>query len=625
MKQRVDGCQGLRGSFGAGRRCDSVRGMRSAPARSHLLPSAPVSRPLPSFAAAAAALAALLLLPALAPLPARAAAAAPAVAREGMVVTSQADATRAGVAMLEEGGNAVDAAVAAAFALGVTEPFAAGIGGGSFLLIRLADGSVVAIDARETAPAAAQRDMFTRPGVAPDASLSGPLAVATPGLVLGLAAAQELYGRLSLSEVMKPAIRLAAGGFAIGPHHARVLEEMRARGLPERFPETGRIQFPPPGEPVEPGWRLVQTDLAQTLRRIARGGPETFYTGSIARAIADDLAKRGGLVSAEDLAGYELRFRTPLRGSYRGYDIHAFPPVSSGGVALIETLNILEGFDLALFGAGSSASMHRIAEAMKFAFADRAAYLGDPDFVAVPVAALTAKSYAERLRAKIDPPRWRRAPWTWGRSETVVKVRGPGLPQGDSGTTHLSTSDALGRAVALTMTINTPFGSGITVPGTGILLNNEMDDFSKAPDTPNVYGLVDTRGANAIAPGKRPLSSMTPTIVTKGGELFMVAGSPGGPRIISTVLLTLLNVIDYGMDPQQAVSAPRFHHQWQPDVLSVEPEVPADVLRGLERRGHAVEVSERDWSAAEVIVVDPETGWQLGGSDPRRDGLALGP
>jgi gamma-glutamyltranspeptidase/glutathione hydrolase len=594
--------------------------MNTARARCHRLSSFPFFR----FYPPAVAVAALLLLPALAAPSARAAASAPAAAREGMVVTSQTDATRAGVAMLEAGGNAVDAALAAAFALSVTQPFSAGIGGGAFLLIRLSDGEVVAIDARETAPAAAERDMYVRPGVAEDASLAGPLAVGTPGLVLGLAAALELHGRLSLEEVLGPAIRLAARGFAIGPYHAGVLEYMRARGLPERFPETGRIQFPPPGERAEPGWRLVQSDLAETLRRIARDGPEAFYTGPIARAIADDLAKRGGLLSADDLAGYELRFREPLRGAYRGYDVHSFPPVSSGGVALIETLNILEGFDLAHSGAGSSASMHRIAEAMKLAFADRAAYLGDPDFVDVPVTALTSKAYGERLRAKINPPRWRRAPWTWGRRETALTLRGPGLPQDDSGTTHLSTSDALGNAVALTMTINTPFGSGITVPGTGILLNNEMDDFAKAPDMPNVYGLVDTRGANAVAPGKRPLSSMTPTVVTKGGELFMLTGSPGGPRIISTVLLTLVNVVDYGMNPQQAVSAPRFHHQWLPDELFVEPAVPADVVRGLERRGHAVTVSERNWSAAQVIVVDPETGWHLGGSDPRSDGLALG-
>ncbi|MFQ5417545.1 MAG: gamma-glutamyltransferase [Myxococcota bacterium] len=562
---------------------------------------------------------------ALAPPDAAAAAAAPAYSREGMVVTSQADATRAGVAMLAAGGNAVDAAVAAAFALSVTQPFSAGLGGGAFILIRLADGEVVAIDARETAPAAADRDMYVRPGVPERASLAGPLAVATPGFVLGLAAAQEQHGRLSLARVLRPALHLAEHGFAIGPHHARMLERVRGYGLPDRFPETARIQFPPAGAPAEPGWRLVQPELAKTLRRIARSGPDGFYDGPVARAIAADVKRRGGLLTEADLAGYELRYHEPVLGRYRGYEIAAFPPVSSGGVAVIEALNILEGFDLARHGAGSSAGIHRITEAMKFAFADRAAYLGDPDFVDVPVQALTAKPYAAGLRARINPPRFRRAPWTWGRGEVAVTLRGPGLPQNDSGTTHLSTTDAAGNAVALTMTINTPFGSGITVPGTGILLNNEMDDFAAAPDKPNVYGLVDTRGANAIAPGKRPLSSMTPTVVTKDGALFMVTGSPGGPRIISTVLLTLVNVIDYGMDVQQAVAAPRFHHQWVPDVLHVEPDTPRDVVRGLEERGHTLKVSPRNWSAAEAIVVDAKTGWHYGGSDPRRDGLAQGP
>jgi len=542
-----------------------------------------------------------------------------------MVVTSQVDATRAGVEMLAAGGNAVDAAVAAAFTVGVTQPFSAGIGGGAFLLIRRPDGEVIAIDARETAPAAADRDMYVRPGVPERASLAGPLAVATPGLVQGLAVALAEYGNLTLAEVLKPAIRLAAQGYAIGPYHAKMLERMRGYGLPQAFPETGRIQFPPPGTKVEPGWRLVQTDLAETLRRIAREGPDGFYTGAVAQAIAGEVKRRGGLLTADDLAGYEVRYRKPVRGEYRGYRVDSFPPSSSGGVALIEMLNILAGFDLASYGAGSSASLHRIAEAMKFAFADRAAFLGDSDFVDVPVDALIAPDYGARLRAKINPPFWRRAPWTWGRCERVVKLRGPGLPLNDSGTTHLSTTDAAGGAVALTMTINTPFGSGITVPGTGVILNNEMDDFAKAPDTPNAYGLVDTRGSNAIAPRKRPLSSMTPTLVSKDGELFMVTGSPGGPRIITTVLLTLLNVIDYGMDVQAAVSAPRFHQQWLPDTLYVEPAITRDVLRALERRGHNVEVSERNWSAAEAIVVDPETRWHYGGSDPRRDGLAAGP
>lgn len=553
-----------------------------------------------------------------------AAARAPAQARGGMVVTSQVDATEAGVAMLALGGNAIDAAVASAFALSVTQPFSAGIGGGAFLLVRNAEGEILAIDARETAPAAAARDMYVGPGVPERASLFGPLAVATPGFVAGMALALERYGTKSLAEVLEPAIALAARGFEIGPYHARMLDAMRRYKLPERFSETGRIQFPPAGSPAEPGWRLVQADLARTLARIAAEGPAGFYRGGIAEAIAEDMAKSGGILTAEDLASYEVRLREPVSGSYRGLEIHAFPPPSSGGVALIEALNILEGFDLAALGAGSSASVHRIAEALKLAFADRAAFLGDPDFVEVPVARLVSKPYAAGLRDRINPPWWRRAPATWGRSESVLRVEGPGLPQNDSGTTHLSTADAAGNAVALTMTINTPFGSGMTVPGTGIVLNNEMDDFSVALDTPNAYGLVDTRGANAVAPGKRPLSSMTPTIALRDGQLVFVTGSPGGPRIISTTLLSIVNVVDFGMSVQAAVSAPRFHHQWVPDQLTVEPAFPADVVEGLRARGHEVKISERNWSAAEAIAVDPETGWIYGGNDPRRDGLARG-
>ncbi len=566
------------------------------------------------------AVAALLLVPA----PAGAAASAPAFGARGMVVTSQADATRAGLAILEAGGTAVDAAVAAGFAVGVTQPFSTGIGGGAFLLIRQGDGQIVAIDARETAPAAADRDLFVRPGVPADASRAGPLAVATPGLVAGLALAQERYGTLPLARVLEPAIALAEQGFAIGPYHARMLEGLRARGLPARFPETARIQFPAEGETARPGWRLVQRELAASLRRLAREGPDAFYRGALAAAIADHLKAAGGLVSREDLARYEPRLREPLSGSYRGFEVHSFPPPSSGGVALLEALNVLEGFELAPLGAGSSASLHRIAEALKLAFADRAAYLGDPDFASIPVAALTSKDYAARLRERINPPRWRRAPWTWGQPEVAIRVPGPGLAAEDAGTAHLSTADAAGNAVALTQTINTPFGSGITVPGTGIVLNNEMDDFSAAPNRPNAYGLVDTRGANAVAPGKRPLSSMTPTFVTRGGELFLVTGSPGGPRIISTALQTVLNVIDYGMDVQEAVSAPRLHHQWSPDRLSLERAVPADVVEALRARGHEVEVAREDWSAAEALARDPATGHFAGGADPRSDGLALG-
>ena len=547
----------------------------------------------------------------------------PAWGRDGMVVTAQVDSTRAGVAMLALGGNAVDAAVAAAFASSVTEPYSAGIGGGAFILLRLASGALVAIDARETAPAAATRDMYLGPDVPERASLEGPLSVATPGLVAGLSLALERYGTMSLADVMEPAIALARRGFEIGPYHVEELEWLRERDFPERFPETARIQFPPPGAPLEPDWRLVQSDLARTLEQIAGGGPDVFYRGAVARAIADDMAKSGGILSAEDLAAYTPAVREPLRGSYRGYEVVTFPPPSSG-IALIEALNILEGFDLGRYGPGSSASIHRIAEALKLAFADRAAFLGDADFVDVPLRRLVSKDYAAAQRARINPPRWRRAPWTWGRSEVAIRVKSPGRPVDDAGTTHLSTSDAAGNAVAITMTINTSFGSGMTVPGLGIVLNNEMDDFSVAKAVPNVYGLLDMQGANGIAPGKRPLSSMTPTIVLRDGALFMVTGSPGGPRIVSTTLLSLVNVVDYGMNVQEAVSAPRFHHQWEPDRIYLEPDPPADVVEALRRRGHEVRVQDWHWSAAEAIAVDPQTGWHRGGSDPRRDGLAQG-
>jgi len=592
-----------------------------------LLAPTPLHRPRPprGFGPGAFTATLVLLLVLGAPaLRATAAAKAPAFGRDGMVVTSQPDATRAGIAMLALGGNAVDAAVASAFAASVTRPYSAGIGGGAFILLRLSDGEILAIDARETAPAAATRDMYLEPGVDEKASLYGPLAVATPGLVAGLALTLERYGTMTLAQVLEPAIALARRGFEIGPEHADTLEWLRGRGWPERDSETGSIQFPPAGVRAEPGWRLVQTDLARTLRKIAKRGPETFYRGAIAQAIVDDMVKSGGILTAEDLANYKPVVREPVRGAYRGVAIASFPPPSSGGIALIESLNILEGFDLASFGAGSSTSIHHIAEALKLVFADRAAYLGDSDFVDVPTEWLISTAHADALRARINPPRWQRAPWTWGQTEFAIRVPSPGRPLDDSGTTHLSTSDAAGNAVAITMTINTSFGSGMTVPGTGIVLNNEMDDFAEAINTPNAYGLVDMRGANLIAPGKRPLSSMTPTFVTRGDELFMVTGSPGGPRIISTTLLTVLNVVDYGMTIQEAVSAPRFHHQWNPDRISVEQAHPADVVDALRARGHEVKVSDWNWSSAEAIVLDAESGWQQGGSDPRGDGLALG-
>jgi len=429
---------------------------------------------------------------------------------------------------------------------------------------------------------------------------------------------------MDLAQVMAPAIRLARDGFAINPYHVDMMSWKRPR-LEGRFPETIRIYYPPEGVALEPGWRLVQTDLANTLEQIAERGPRAFYEGEIAQAIVARVQKDGGLITLEDLSGYTPKVREAVHGTYRGFDIYSFPPPSSGGVALIEALNILEGIDLASYGPGSSASIHRIVEAMKFAFADRAAHLGDADFVEVPVAQLTNKDYAAKLRARINPRWWQRAPWRWGQSERALTLKGPGLPQNDSGTAHISTTDAAGNAVAFTGSINTPYGSGITVPGTGIVLNNTMDDFAKSPYTPNVYGLIDTLGRNAIAPHKRPLSSITPTIVAKDGQTVFVTGAPGGPRIISTVLLTIINKIDYKMDVQQSVSAPRVHHQWIPNKLRVEAATPTDVIKALRARGHKVEVSDWNWSVAEAIAIDPQTGWHTGGSDPRSPGLALGP
>jgi len=550
------------------------------------------------------------------------AAAQPATGARGMVVASQIDAARAGLEMLEAGGNAIDAAVATAFALAVTQPFSAGLGGGAFMLIRLADGRVVALDARETAPAAADRDMYVRPGVPEEASLRGALAVATPGFVRGMALALKDYGSLSLPLVLAPAIRLAEQGFAIGPYHARMLEHLRQAGLPKLFPETAAIQFPPEGAPAKPGWVLRQQELAGTLRILAEQGPDGFYGGELAGRIVAEVKRRGGILTTEDLDGYQPKLREPLQGSYRGLSLVSFPPPSSGGAALIEMLNILEGFDLAERGPLDPGGVHRVVESMKLAFADRATWYGDPDFVEIPLARLTSKAYAEELRGRIEPPL--KLPVPGGEAERALELEAPGLRHDDSGTTHLSTTDAEGNAVGLTMTINTPFGSGITVPGTGIVLNNEMDDFSKAPDQPNVYGLVDKRGANAIAPRKRPLSSMTPTVVLRDDRVFMVTGSPGGPRIITTTLLTILNVVDFSMDVQEAVAEPRYHHQWLPDKVFAEPKLPGVLVEGLRERGHDVDVEDHTWSSAQSIVIDPATGLHLGGSDPRGDGAALG-
>ena len=552
-----------------------------------------------------------------------AAAPLPVTSERALVVSPHPAVSAAGVEILAAGGNAVDAAVAAAFALAVAQPQSTGIGGGGFLLIRLADGRAFAIDARETAPAAATPDLYTRPGVPADASLVGGLAVATPGLVAGLALAQSAHGTLPLARVLEPAIRLAEQGYEVGAYQARFIEEMRKRGLAAGFPELARIHFP--AEMATARTRLVQPELARTLRAIGAQGPAVFYEGPVADAIAKAVQEHGGILTTGDLARYRPVVRQPLHARYRGFEVLAFPPPSSGGVTLLEILNVLEGFDLASLGAGSSASIHRIAEAMKLAFADRAVYLGDPEFAELPVAALLDPAYAARQRARIDPAWWRRAPWTWGQGERAIRVTGPGLPQDDAGTAHLSVADAAGNAVAITETINTPYGSLVMVPGTGILLNNEMDDFATRPGQPNAFGLIALAGANGVAADKRPLSSMAPVIVLEDGKLRFVAGSNGGPRIITTTLLALLNHLDFGMDVSEAVAAPRFHQQWQPDELLLEAGIPADVADALAARGQPVKRVDDLGGGVEAIAFDPKTGLLSGGVDPRRDGAASGP
>jgi gamma-glutamyltranspeptidase/glutathione hydrolase len=536
---------------------------------------------------------------------------APEVGRAGMVVSTHKEAAKAGAEILEAGGNAIDAAVATAFAVGVVQPFSAGVGGGAFALVRLEDGRIRALDARETAPAAATPTMYTDPGVPKGASVRGPLAVAVPSFVPGMIELLEKHGTMSLGQVLAPAIELAANGVVIGRYHARMAGFMRTRFSPEEFPETNRIQFTPFDAKSMQGEVLVQKDLAKSLRMLAARGGKVFRDGPVGQAMVAEVQKRGGLLTLDDLRAYHPRWREPVMGTYRGLRVASFPPPSSGGAVLVQALNVLEGYELSALRPGGAPAIHLVTEAMKLAFADRAAYMGDSDFVDVPIDRLVSKDYAKVQRARIN-------------SDSATLIEAPGRIPEDSGTTHLSVTDSAGRAVALTMTINTPFGSGITVPGTGVVLNNEMDDFAIAKGTPNSYGLVDTRGANLVAPGKRPLSSMTPTILDRNGELFMVSGSPGGPRIISTTLLTILGVVDWGMDAQAAASAPRYHHQWDPNRLRLEPDFADEVVDALRVRGHDVERSSRTWSAAEIIVVDPEKGLHFGGADPRTDGAAVG-
>jgi gamma-glutamyltranspeptidase/glutathione hydrolase len=556
---------------------------------------------------------AALLVP-LAVLPAAAASRAPVRGARGMVVSTEPRATGIGVDVLRKGGNAVDAAVAVGFALAVTHPAAGNLGGGGFMLLRMArSGETAVIDYREAAPGRASRTMYQDPdgNALPKDSLVGYRASGAPGTVAGLALALEKYGTLKLADAVAPALALARAGLELSYAES---ESMRhdARLL-GRFPETRRI-FLRDGDYYREGERFAQPELARSLEAIARFGPHAFYEGSIARLIAADMAEHGGLIALEDLKKYRPVVRKPIEGSYRGCTILSMPPPSSGGIGLVEMLNILEDYPLSLYGQGSSRSLHLIAEAMKRAFADRAEYLGDADFVRVPVSGLISKRYAAERRATIDP----------FLASDAAKL-GHGQPAGyeSEATTHFSVVDAEGNAVANTYTLNGGYGSGVTIPGTGILMNNEMDDFSARPGTPNKYGLIQGE-ANAIAPGKRPLSAMTPTIVLRDGKLFLVLGSPGGPTIINTVLQTLLNVIDYRLSVQEAVDAPRVHHQWMPDRLVMESAgFSADVLDALRARGHAIEF-RRSIGDCHAIMIDPATGVRLGAADPRSDSRAIG-
>jgi gamma-glutamyltranspeptidase / glutathione hydrolase len=527
----------------------------------------------------------------------------PVRSRHGMVVAMEATAADVGVAVLQQGGNAVDAAVAVGFALAVTHPFAGNLGGGGYMLIRLADGRTTFIDFRERAPEKASRNMFldARGDLTKD-SVEGWRSSGVPGTVRGFELAVNKYGRRKWADNMAPAVELAAKGF---PVSYALSESLKGSKSLAASPESKRI-FQKGGAFFEVGERLTQPELAQTLQRISAQGAREFYEGQTAARFAAEMAKNGGVITLNDLKNYKAVERTPLTGSYHGYTIVTAPPSSSGGIALLEMLGILEGTGYEKGGHGSASAIHYLAESMRRAYADRNEYVGDPDFVKVPIAGLLDPAYLTRLRSSIDPER-----------ATPSDAVRPGKPAGTEQmeTTHYSVVDADGNAVAVTFTLNGGFGNGITVPGLGFLLNNEMDDFAAKPGTPNMFGLVQGE-INAIQPGKRPLSSMTPTIVVKDGKLFMTAGAPGGSRISTAVLQVILNVIDFGMNVQDAVDAPRVHHQWQPDKLSLERGVSPDTVAILKSRGYDVDYAP-GVVLAQVAAIVNDGGWLQGASDGR--------
>lgn len=543
----------------------------------------------------------------------------PVRARHGMVASTNELASRIGVDVMRRGGNAVDAAIAVAFALAVTHPAAGNLGGGGFMMIRLKDGTTTAIDYREMAPAAAHRDVYLDKNGNVIEGEGGPLigyrAAGVPGTVRGMEMALKKYGsgKLTWSQLVEPARRLAANGFNVTYSLARSLKSNDE--YLSKYAETKRIYLKG-GQFYQEGELFRQPELAATFARLQRHGPNEFYEGETARLIVADMKRNNGLMTLDDLRGYIPKERTPVRGNYRGHEIISMPPPSSGGAVLIQMLNILEGFDLSKLEASSSERYHLMTEAMRRAFADRAEYMGDSDFVKVPVAGLIDKSYAATLRATINPER--------ASNSNEVRAGRPAGYESDD-TTHFTVVDADGNAVANTYTLNNSYGSAAVAKGTGILLNDEMDDFAAKPGTPNMYGLIQGE-RNAVAPRKRPLSAMTPTIVLrKDGSLWFTVGSPGGPTIINTVFCIITNVIDYEMNIQQAIDFPRIHHQWLPDELVGEPfGLSGDTQRALTSRGHKL-AKQRTLGDAEGIMIEEKTGIRLGATDPRRsDGLAVG-
>ena len=537
----------------------------------------------------------------------------PVKAANGMVASQEAVATRIGVEILREGGNAVDAAVAIGFALAVTLPRAGNLGGGGFMLVHSAvDNQTVAVDYREMAPQASTRDMFLKEDGKVDKSKarSSRYSAGVPGTVAGLALARERYGSMPLSRLIQPAIDLADNGIVITADLAENLASRKKRL--SKNPAAAAIFYKADGSNYKPGEKLRQSDLAQSLRAIAADGPDAFYKGAIARKIVADMQANNGPMTAADLASYQAVVRKPAYGTYRGYEVFSMPPPSSGGVHLIQMLNILETFPIGFLGHNSADTVHLMAETMRLAYTDRSHHLGDPEFWKVPVNGLTSKGYADILRRSIDLDK--------ARPSHSVSPGDP-APFESNETTHFSVMDGAGNVVSNTYTLNFSYGSGIVAPGTGILLNNEMDDFSSKPGVPNAYGLVGGE-ANAVEPGKRPLSSMTPTIVMKDGAPFLATGSPGGSRIITTVMQIIMNVVDHGLNIAAATHAPRIHHQWLPDEIRVEPGLSADTLDLLSARGHRIKTKNAMGSAQSVMHGKNDF---LGASDPRRRGsLTLG-